>query len=123
MTNDLDDLDKKIRAAKEGSAPNPAKERGHGGDGNMRAGLQAGMEFSAAILFGCLIGYGIDRWLGTQPAFFLILFFFGVITGFYNVYRVTQNAGSAVGISRLHPAQKGAKTAPDSDESGSNNKG
>ncbi|MCD8562535.1 MAG: AtpZ/AtpI family protein [Alphaproteobacteria bacterium] len=46
------------------------------------------------------IGYGIDYYFGTKPAFLLIFFFLGVCTGFYNVYRVTQNMGTAVGIKK-----------------------
>ena len=122
MGSDLDDLAEKIRRAQEARLQ-PAVSKKSTGDPNARAGLQAGMEFSAAIILGALLGYGLDQWFSTRPAFTLIFFFLGVITGFYNVYRVTQNLGTGVGISQLHQREKDAKTAPDSDESGSETKG
>ncbi|MCF8495796.1 MAG: AtpZ/AtpI family protein [Alphaproteobacteria bacterium] len=121
MNPDLEELDRKIRAAK-GEPPSPLigkVERPP--DSEARAGIQAGVELVAAIGAGAAIGYGLDSWLGTKPAFFLIFFFLGICTGFYNVYRVTQNLGSAVGFSALHKRLrsegKNARTPPDSQNS------
>lgn len=100
MTNDneLQSLQDKINAARglkkvpQSSAKNE----------NSREGVQAGIELVVAIFAGGAIGYGLDQWLDTQPLFMIILFFLGVATGFYNVYRVTQNLGTAVGSSASH---------------------
>lgn len=117
--SDFDSLDQKIRAL----------ESQHKGDGkdairdrNKRQGMQAGVELIGAIAAGTLIGIGLDHLLGTKPLFSILMFLLGVFTGFYNVYRVTQNMGSAVGFAQnkkvedkeLHPDQKDAKTLPDS---------
>lgn len=75
-------------------------------------GAHAGIEFALAILFGGFIGYMIDGWLDTSPIFLISMFFFGVITGFYNLYRFSQNMGSAIGISGLHQDRKDDKTMP-----------
>ena len=63
----------------------------------MRIGLQAGAELVTAIIAGGLLGYGLDRWLDTKPFFLIAMLILGVITGFVNVWRTTQNIGHTVG--------------------------
>jgi ATP synthase protein I len=41
-----------------------------------------------SILLLGLIGYGVDRWLGTSPWFLLAGLLVGVIVGFYELARV-----------------------------------
>lgn len=64
---------------------------------NMQEGLRAGAELITSILAGGLIGYGLDRWLDTMPIFLIAMLILGVITGFVNVWRTTQNIGHKVG--------------------------
>jgi len=66
-------------------------------DTEARKGIQAGVELVGAIFLPTAVGYMIDGWLDTRPLFMLILFFLGICTGFYNVYRISQNMGTAVG--------------------------
>lgn len=66
-------------------------------DTEARRGAQAGIELVIAVFLPTAIGYMIDDWLDTRPLFMLILFVLGICTGFYNVYRITQNIGTAVG--------------------------
>jgi hypothetical protein len=40
------------------------------------------------------------------------MFFFGVATGFYNLYRFSQNMGSAIGFSGLRQGEKDDKNMP-----------
>lgn len=90
---DIQSLQDKIKAARE--------QKAHGlkaPESDARQGAQAGIELAGAIFISTAIGYGIDSLAGTKPAFLLIFFFLGVCTGFYNVYRLTQNLGTAVGI-------------------------
>jgi ATP synthase protein I len=75
-------------------------------------GAHAGIEFALAILLGGFIGYLIDGWLGTPPIFLISMFFFGVATGFYNLYRFSQNMGSAIGFSGLRQGEKDDKNMP-----------
>jgi ATP synthase protein I len=65
-----------------------------GGDGheppprmNFGEGIQAGVEVIAGVGFGLLIGYGLDRWLGTQPLFLIVFFLLGASAGMLNAYR------------------------------------
>jgi ATP synthase protein I len=51
------------------------------------AGIQVGVELVAGVVGGGLIGYGLDRWLDTWPAFFLVFFFLGAAAGMLNAYR------------------------------------
>lgn len=110
---DIQNLQDKIKAARQQKAEGvkaPASDS--------RQGVQAGIELAGAIFISTAIGYGLDSWLGTKPAFLLIMFFFGVCTGFYNVYRLTQNMGTAVGIKKsgnsgLPEQEKDAKSSSD----------
>jgi len=51
------------------------------------AAVQVGIELVAGVIGGALLGYGLDRWLGTWPIFFLVLFFLGAAAGMLNAYR------------------------------------
>ena len=47
----------------------------------------------------------------------IILFFLGICTGFYNVYRMTQNLGTGIGVKRDNtPLPKDKKQAKYSGE-------
>jgi len=47
-----------------------------------------GIEMAGCVLVGTLIGYGLDRWLGTRPWILIIGFIFGSAAGFRGLYRV-----------------------------------
>ena len=113
MSSDFEDLGEKIEKARQSHLPTKEQKKKVDEKRNSHAGIQAGFELVSAIVLSTLLGLGLDHWLGTKPAFFLILFFLGVCTGFYNVYRVTQNLGTSVGFSQLHRIQKHAKTPPE----------
>lgn len=68
---------------------------------SMSMGVRAGTELVGAIVVCGAIGYGLDRWLDTKPWMLILFLFLGVCTGFLNVYRVTQNLGSAVGYKKM----------------------
>lgn len=78
-------------------------------DENINAGARAGVELVGAIIGGALIGYGIDHYFETKPIFFLIFILLGVITGFYNIYKITMNMGTSVGFKGLKSTSKDAK--------------
>jgi ATP synthase protein I len=64
-------------------------------DGNMVRILgqasMTGLMFGACILVGTLLGYWLDRRLGTRPWLTLILMVFGIVAGFYNAIRIVQS--------------------------------
>jgi ATP synthase protein I len=78
----------------------------------INSGARAGMELVTSIIAGTLIGYGLDRWLGTKPWMLILFLFLGVGTGFWSVYRISNNLGSAVGFAALQKAQKTATKPP-----------
>jgi F0F1-type ATP synthase assembly protein I len=104
-TQDLQDLDKKIKAM----TPAPKEQS------EVAKTLNAGMDFTAPILGGIFIGYMLDNWLNTQPAFIIGMLLLGVAAGISNIYKASQNIGSAVGYSELHQREKNAKTSPSLD--------
>ncbi len=73
---------------------------------SMNVGLRAGAELITSIAAGGLIGYGLDQWLGTKPIFLIAMLILGVITGFINVWRTTQNVGYQVGYKYLNETHK-----------------
>lgn len=81
------DLDKRLdnaraqQAAKDPDGSSAVRARG------MAYGLRMASEFVGAVLVGGLIGFGLDRWLGTTPWLFLVFFFLGFAAGVVNVTR------------------------------------
>ncbi len=73
-------------------------------------GIRAGSELIVGMIAGGLIGYGLDHWLNTKPAFFLIFLILGVGVGFLNIYKLSQNIGTSVGFSELHKREKMTNT-------------
>lgn len=69
---------------------------------SMQVGLRAGAELITSILAGGAIGYALDNWLETKPFFLIAMLILGVITGFVNVWRTTQNVGYQVGYKDLN---------------------
>ncbi|MGU9977897.1 MAG: AtpZ/AtpI family protein [Candidatus Oxydemutatoraceae bacterium WSBS_2016_MAG_OTU14] len=56
--------------------------------GNSWLFIGAGSMFTAMILVGFILGYGVDVWLGTNPLFMLILGLMGFIGGILRLIRV-----------------------------------
>ena len=73
---------------------------------SMQVGLRAGAELITSIAAGTLIGYGLDSWLGTKPIFLIAMLVLGVITGFVNIWRTTQNMGYQVGYKDIQKDKK-----------------
>ncbi len=67
------------------------------------AAMQVGIELVAGVIGGALLGYGLDRWLGTWPIFFLVLFFLGAAAGMLNAYRYLRK------ISEVPPERTGER--------------
>lgn len=117
--NSLNDLEKKLAQFRTESPTLGGKSTAREKDAeNLRNGMRAGMELVVSIAAGTLIGWGLDRWLGTKPIFLIVFILAGIGAGFMNVYRITQNTGSAVGFAPLHQGQKQDKTAPNDDTKG-----
>jgi hypothetical protein len=61
----------------------------------MSLGLRAGSEFVSAVILGLGLGWVLDRALGTNPAFLIVFFLFGVAAGVWNVIRLTSPKGAS----------------------------
>lgn len=110
----ISELEKKIADAKSKSSTykqsEADKKSTKGTSDSMGVGMRAGMEFVVSIVVSVLIGLWLDKTFDTKPLFFIALFFLGVITGFVNVWRVSQGIGSAVGYKNLHDQNKSEDT-------------
>ena len=69
-------------------APEPGKEPGDFGPSPLGIGLRVGVELVSALVVAVAIGYWLDRWLHTSPAFLIVFVFLGGAAGVLNVWRV-----------------------------------
>ena len=111
MPSDLDDLGRKLDSASKTTHPSQKEAE------NMSVGMKAGTELVGCIFTGGVIGWLLDGWLGMKPVFLIVMLILGVVAGFINVWRTTQNMGLSVGYSELHKDKKPAKTPADQGES------
>ena len=99
----LDDIKSKLASLKEQDTAVEKKHADKMQDSeSMQVGLRAGAELITSILAGGAIGYALDNWLETKPLFLIAMRILGVITGFVNVWRTTQNFGYQVGYKDLN---------------------
>jgi len=49
-----------------------------------------GISMVAATFIGLAMGYYLDKWLGTSPWMTLIFLGFGIVSGFRNIYILTE---------------------------------
>jgi ATP synthase protein I len=94
----LNDLQAQIDALKAKTQPKPEVVTQE--SENMSVGMRAGAELVGCIGGAALIGYGLDRWLDTKPWALIIMLLLGVATAFMNIWKATQNMGSAVGFKK-----------------------
>ena len=78
------------RNAQKRRAPRPARRRrAQRRARRSRWASGAASEFAAAIVVGVAIGWRLDVWLRTKPAFLIVFFLLGAAAGIWNVIRVT----------------------------------
>ena len=76
----------------DGAGPSP------GSMGNaMGLAFRVLSEFVAAVIVGGFIGWWIDRFAGTSPAFVVVFLLMGAAAGFWNVYRIAMKPPDAEG--------------------------
>ena len=96
----------------------PRRDAGGGGDTSgkfgsaMGLGMRVASEFAAAIVVGGLIGWLLDYWLGTKPAFMIVFFMLGVAAGVWNVIRATSPSRSELAKARQNNPPAARQAAP-----------
>jgi ATP synthase protein I len=103
---------RKDKASRTAGGGEGASANGFGGA--MGAAMRVGGEFVAAVALGGFIGWQIDAWLGTKPAFLIGFFFLGAIAGVWNVIRAT----SAMSRQAATGQDQSAPKLKDGDEKG-----
>ena len=90
----LESLDKRLDKAQAEEAKKASKVQA---DPNLRAGQLVLSHLVGAPFGGALIGWMLDRWLGTSPWFLLGLMFAGFAVGIMNVLRISKTTGRGPG--------------------------
>jgi len=85
---DLDDLSRKLEAVKSKHAPKV--DETPTSTSNMAEGLKYASEFSAAVLVGAALGWGVDKIAGISPFGLLGGLFLGLCAGVMNVVRAAK---------------------------------
>jgi ATP synthase protein I len=62
---------------------------------NALSASSVGLELGLSVGIGLLVGYYLDRWLGTEPWLMLLWLVFGVVAGFRGVFRAVARADRA----------------------------
>jgi ATP synthase protein I len=84
----FDEFDARLRKARsqDGSGAGEGQDRTIGRT-KFGVGLQVGIELVAGVVGGALLGFALDRWLGTAPLFLIVFFMLGAVAGTANAYR------------------------------------
>ena len=89
--SDASDLIKKIDKFKEKESliktSNNIEKRGN----SIGLAFRLSTELVSSIVVGSVMGWSLDKWLGSQPWFFLIFFILGIAAGIINVIKTAKN--------------------------------
>lgn len=97
----LKDLEARLKAARGRQARDAARQRGEGASKTgVGLGFKLALELVTGIVVGVGLGFLLDKWLGTEPLFLILLFFLGAAAGILNVYRAASGQGYAVGFQK-----------------------
>ena len=89
----LEDLDERLRKARgeqDEREPKPSRSRPIG------QALRLATEMASALFVGAVLGWFLDKWLGTRPWLLLLFLVLGMAAGMLNAYRTAmrmQDAG------------------------------
>jgi ATP synthase protein I len=83
----LDSLEERLKRAQMAEAERTRKKEP---DANYRVGQLVLSHLVGAPAGGFLIGFALDKWLGTKPWLMLIMLFLGFAAGIFNVLRISK---------------------------------
>lgn len=84
----LDAFTAKLEDAKKGLQATPGDNQQDAVGSGLSYAVRVSVEIVSGLLVGAVMGYFLDKWLGTKPLFFLICFLLGAGAGGVNVYRM-----------------------------------
>lgn len=100
----LEDLGRRLRAARSHRNENAEGESGERNQKSEQSGLatalRIGVDLVAALVVGVGIGVLLDYWLGTKPWFLILFFVLGSAAGILNVFRAMSGYGYAAGYKK-----------------------
>jgi ATP synthase protein I len=86
------DFDARLRAARQQRGMDkPVAAKPGSGPASFSAlgiGMRVGVELVSALVVAVAIGWGLDRWLHTSPAFLVVFVLLGGAAGVANVWRL-----------------------------------
>ena len=85
----LSSLEERLKAARNAEAARTGKAAGKPRKG-YNQGSRVLAELIGALAGGVIIGWLLDRWLGTSPWLLLVMLFSGTIVAFRNIYRISK---------------------------------
>jgi ATP synthase protein I len=106
----LEDLDNRLRKAREAQRPEPEPERP---GSNMGLALRVAIEMVAALGVGGVLGWLLDGWLGTRPWLLVVFLFLGVAAGILNAVRTASRLMAAAEQDRRGDGEGGQGPSPD----------
>lgn len=80
------DLDARLKQARKAREPRPARREAR----PLGVAFRLSVEMVVGLVVGGVIGYFLDRWLGTSPWLLLVFFFLGAAAGIRNVMRAAE---------------------------------
>lgn len=89
----MSDLAKRLEAARGRRDAEDAK-KSRRKESSFGFAYRIGLELVAAVAVGGVIGWAVDKWLGTAPWFMILFFILGVAAGFVNVYKAAGKSDS-----------------------------
>lgn len=86
------------------------------------SGYAVGLNLMSSVIVGMAIGYGIDYYFDTMPAFFLLFMFLGIAAGFRSIWyfinaQAPAKPSSTVGEADGHDPGEGDSKADDENQS------
>jgi ATP synthase protein I len=85
----LESLDRRLDRLQQEETKRTAKRQP---DASYQAGQLVLSNLIGAPAGGFIIGFVLDKWLGTQPWLLLIMLFLGFVGGFMNVMRISKSS-------------------------------
>ncbi len=107
-TKVIDALGEKIAVAQARHQPKP-RSGALSDSAGIGMGFRMAVEMMASVFVGVFLGHQLDKWLDSSPLFLLILFFLGIVTGFWNIIRVAQNFEKKIALEKEQAKQEAMK--------------